>query len=987
MLLLAALLAFGDSLPVASSDTASPYWQQQVAYRITATLDEASGVLSGHERITYVNRSPDVLSEFYVHQYLNAFRPGSRWGAVDQSEGRVRFQRLTEPDFAFERISRSSVMGEARAPDYPFAPDSTIAHWALPHPLLPGDSLTVEIDWQARPSTLPRRQGRRGRRFDFAQWYPKVVVYDRYGWEAHPLYPAGEFYGEFATYDVTLDLPQDQVIGATGVPVCGDPGWEKARAEPGVRVDYQRDYYGRVPNDCPPPAAPGRKTVRFRAEQVHHFAFSLNPEYVYEQGRYKDVTVHVLYQPADRATWGGGIAVGHTETALAWLDSLYGPFAWPQLTNVHRIEGGGTEFPMMVMNGSAGLGLILHEVGHNYTMGILANNEWREGYLDEGFTSFQTAWYEATHGIGDDFPSLEAGILLDDVDRWSEPVSTVSERFRDFFIYNEMIYNKAELFYDELRYVVGDDTMRQILRTYYARWKLKHVDEDAFRAVCEEVSHQDLKWLFAEWLHATPLIDYKLERVERRRGSDGRWHIAVTVRRLGDGVMPLEIGDQHHVYARTVGQAEIERVEFIADSAPGRLMLDPRVVAHDWNMLNNREPKGLFRNRGASELRFDNPTKDVVRRDRATSAILPVAWSNDEGGATIGVRFRGNYLGRFDRALLLVSQNTRHVTSHPDGIYFRMADPVQHLIPRTSTAVAAWEVEGRAGLQFSWDRSLRQRWVDRADPHSGFDALWMATTNKAYLDRGRWDDAGTVEAGPWMSSTWLVGRSTMSGRVGFHGGIVYRYPGPGIVTEHRYDLEPFLRGTAQLSTRLPFWLGTTIGLRGFAGGYWAHSPPPAQRRIYVAGADPYETFTNPLLRSRGALFVRPDFFYQAPGDANLRGFAPQLGGRWAVSGTVELSRTIFTLPRAPVRAVALHLFGDGGLVDSAAAASYTPGKAVTPLWDAGAGAVATAQIGDLSWTVRFDVPWLVSRWNFAADPHGRDRRAQFRWLVSLEPSF
>ena len=192
-------------------DTAG-YWQQRAAYHITAALDEPAGVLVGHARITYVNRSPDTLRDFFVHQYLNAFRPGSRWSAADAAEGRVRFQRLRDPDYAFERITDATVMGERARPDYPYAPDSTIAHWALPRPLVPGDSAVMEIDWRARPSTLPRRQGRQGRRLDFAQWYPKVVVYDRWGWQDHPLYPAGEFYGEFASYDVTLDLDRKSVV-------------------------------------------------------------------------------------------------------------------------------------------------------------------------------------------------------------------------------------------------------------------------------------------------------------------------------------------------------------------------------------------------------------------------------------------------------------------------------------------------------------------------------------------------------------------------------------------------------------------------------------------------------------------------------------------------------------------------------------------------------------------------------------------------------
>src|SRR5213596_2153595 len=166
---------------------------------------------------------------------------------------------------------------------------------------------------------------------------------------------------------------------------------------------------------------PGRKCVRFRAEDVHHFAFSLNPDYIYEQGRYGEAVVRVLYQPGDRATWGQGKAVQNTVLALAWLDSLFGKYQWPQLTNVHRIEGGGTEFPMMIMDGSASIGLIVHETGHQYVMGQLANNEWREGWLDEGFSDFQKGWFFEAHGGPPAYDGLEPGVLWLDLERWSEP--------------------------------------------------------------------------------------------------------------------------------------------------------------------------------------------------------------------------------------------------------------------------------------------------------------------------------------------------------------------------------------------------------------------------------------------------------------------------------------------------------------------------------------------------------------------------------------
>src|SRR5262245_17358137 len=138
------MLSFFFMLAAVHPDSSGGYWQQQVAYDIQASLDEQAGVLTGTERIVYVNRSPDALSDFYVHLYLNAFRPGSRWAAADSAERRVRFQHLPDPDYAFERITQARLMGVAAAPDFPGAPDSTIAHWRLPRPLAPGDSMVVE---------------------------------------------------------------------------------------------------------------------------------------------------------------------------------------------------------------------------------------------------------------------------------------------------------------------------------------------------------------------------------------------------------------------------------------------------------------------------------------------------------------------------------------------------------------------------------------------------------------------------------------------------------------------------------------------------------------------------------------------------------------------------------------------------------------------------------------------------------------------------
>lgn len=606
--------------PSAPSRTSPPggdttgYWQQRADYTVVATLDEARGVLSARGTLTYVNRSPDTLRELFLHQHLNAFRPHSKWSATDHAEGRVRFQFLADPLHAYERfIAPPTVDGTPVRAEYPGAPDSTVVRLALPRPLAPGDSVVVGLAWEARPSTLPRRQARSGRSFDFAQWFPKVAVYDRGGWQPHALVPAGEFYGEFGTFDVTLVVPDDQVIGATGVPVEGDPGWARVSrtGPPRLAAQAYRDL-PRAP-DAEVPA--GFRRVRFHARGVHHFGISMSPDYRYEGGvhvrraeapggrfaTWDTVGVHVLHRLADDTTWGGGRVVSRTIAALAWLERIFGPYGYPQMTVLHRIETGGTEFPMLQMNGSPSLGLNLHEGGHVYAYGLLASNEWQSGWMDEGLTSYQTAWalgetpQELARAplappVGPPVTDSVARARRGRVDTAArdaaaavragrmEPIGTRGDRFSTFATYNAMVYGRASQMYGALRDAIGDDAFAAFLRDYYARWAFRHVDEAAMRASAERAAGADLGWFFDQWVRRTGYVDYALRDVRTRRAGAG-WLTTATLVRTGGYRHPVAVGALGAGGAWTVARGDASRdvqtVTLRTAERPVEIRLDP----------------------------------------------------------------------------------------------------------------------------------------------------------------------------------------------------------------------------------------------------------------------------------------------------------------------------------------------------------------------------------------------------------------------------
>jgi hypothetical protein len=1012
----ALLLALGQQLPVrpptgtgltspSSGDTVG-YWQQRVHYRITARLLEREQRIRASGTLVYVNNSPDTLREMYFHQYLNAFRPGSKWSEVDQREGRVRFQNLEDPHYAYERFTRPPrVNGVEVRPTYPGAPDSTVARLALPAPLRPGDSVVVAFDWDARPSTLPRRQGRRGRHWDLAQWYPKVAVYDRGGWEYNALQPAGEFYGEFGTYDVTLVVPEDQVLAATGVPVFGDPGWTGA-----LRGGVERraaSAYGAVDGATMAPPE-GFKAVRFYAENVHHFAWSASANFRYEGGRYvrplpdsplpawDTVSIHVLYQPGDDTTWGGGRVVQRTAMVLQWLERIYGPYAYPQMTVIHRIEGGGTEFPMMQGNGSPSLGLNLHEGGHIWSYGILANNEWRSGWLDEGLTSYQTAWAQSLTpqervraGITDEFAqvggyrgrgirmrlprfeSLNLGQALTDLAGEAEPMGTTAHEFRDFGTYNNMIYSRAEVMYGQLRDVLGDTAFARFLHDYYARWALKHVDERAMRSSAERAgladNARDLAWFFRQWIHQTGVMDYALgDTRTTREGST--WVTEAEVVRRGEYRHPMSVGvrtSSGWTVARMSGPPyDRDVVRLRTDEEPLEVRLDPHHTSWDWDRRNDRRSSANPFRAARARVNFDWPFLDQADRDHDVVLFSPMAWYSEAGGVAAGFRERGSYLGLVDRT----EGGITYYVDPPTGMGMDGADRLQlwwrfwnpYLPGMRRPAMGLYGGIGHLDgiLRFE----LGREWSHAAGRTSRALDLALDYSNalEPRLAPELWSlNVDVIDA----SSSFRWQRTLGSGRshVFVEPAIVV-----GTTTDDFFGKAEAAVGIVVTGER------TRTALRLYAGGTEA---AVAQRALYLSSQDPLETYWNHLWRPRGALLKRPGFNFLPLGGAGMRGYAPGLAAERVAAANSDVSARLFQVPGMRTLGVWAHIFGDVGTM-----------RGVDPLADAGVGLALRGRLFDRDIHVRIDSPFWVSEPGLSV---GREREEEFapRWVLTFRDLF
>lgn len=975
LLVLTVILVSASGLPASTS--AAEYFQQSVEYEIRAGLNPSDHTISGRQTIRYTNNSPDTLSEFYLFLYPNAFR--SRESELLKHYAR-RFNHVV---FDLPRKYRSYL--EIRDVTVGSAPvtvkvDDTVAQFALPAPLLPGGSIDIKLEFEGRIGRLIGRAGYSGEHYDMAQWYPKAAVYDENGF--HPdKFKDGEFYGEFATYDVFLELPERYVVAATGTVVSGDPGWDFNTAGDG----------GEQPR--PRPGGAETKTVHFHAERVHDFAWCADPDFVVQDTSVGDVKVMSFYRMKNARAWKDSALV-YGVRAVEWLTEKIGPFPYPQVSIVDALISGGMEYPMLVMNGSAGEAITLHEVGHMYFYGALGNNEREEAWLDEGFATFQTAWYlQERYGPWGDRGKWNlyqkitpqytiAGNARRELRwlqhrRYGERIAKRAEDFDNSYRFH--VYEKAALMLNSLRYVVGPETFEAILREYYERWRFKHVNEERFVEVCESVSGMDLDLFFEQWLHTRKICDYKLEEVKTKPAPEG-YDVAVKVKREGEMILPVELvfdmENGEHKSFRVDGKLRTTQQTFTLPSKPKRAAINPDNEIVDIKLSDNFSPR-------RRSLQFDWPNNFYYPEDAYQIRYRPGAWYNDVDGYKVGLHFKGSYLNRFRKIELGLYYGVDSDRLDFSACYDR---PGRFFGNNAKVRLSGYKMEGRIDATALLLVQRRKTLIVPPTQEFTLGFNYHELTNASYLADPETYDTSMTDLGPFFGYSVDPEFDVFSSRVD----VGLKLGREWFDGKFKYER---LTTTIGLYSR-PVMVPADVKVRVFLGLLGGNAP--RQQKFNLAGGGPLATEKRFYLRSPGAIWE--DLNYHEPGDGNLRGYhAGTFGVNRLLALNLEtgtklpllwldgiIGKTVGRLSWAAFLDVGKIFDKDNPIGNSARVQSLVDGGVLDQtLFDAGVGLRSRRLFPFYDMSLRLDLPLYVNH----PEINGEKDETKMRYLLSLRGTF
>jgi len=506
-------------------------------YNIDVKLNTKTRTLDGQEVLIWYNKTGQPIHELQFHLYLNAFRNTEStfmkesggvsrrnkidkdgWGYSEVQSFKLEYGKDLKNSIQYLRPSDAPKTLEAGIdltekmafiqPDDGNKNDKTVFRVPLPKAVAPGDFVVVNMDFNAKlPSPPFARTGAKKEYFFAGQWFPKIGVYTKNGWNTHQFHSNSEFFADFGVYNVHITVPEKNIVGATGLPVS---------------VTKNDD---------------GTATHFYHAEDVHDFAWTTSPDFVEFKGKAQDVDVRVLMQP-DHAVQGER----HLKAAIASVEEFqnrYGDYPFPNLTVVDPRRGamgsGGMEYPTLITAGTvyglpAGVRMvedvILHEFGHNYWYHLLASNEFEESWMDEGINSYtEVQIMNDLYGpTGDMFDIL--GLKINDrqfqraqyigqPDR--DPVVKRAWEFYSGGSYGVNSYAKPAMLLTTLQNYLGEDVMLKVMREYVKRWRFKHPTTRDFINVVNDVTGKDMNWYFDQALYSRAELDYSVASVSTKK--------------------------------------------------------------------------------------------------------------------------------------------------------------------------------------------------------------------------------------------------------------------------------------------------------------------------------------------------------------------------------------------------------------------------------------------------------------------------------------
>ena len=520
------------------------YWQQHVNYTMEVDMNVDNFQYTGTQELVYTNNSPDTLNRVFYHLYFNAFQPESEMNArlesVPDPDGRMtmnkgtqenpetvsRISGLTPEQVGYLRVNSLTQDGN----ELQYEEVGTVLEVELSQPILPGEKTTFNMEFEGQVPEQIRRSGRNsaeGVALSMSQWYPKLAEYDFQGWHADP-YIAREFHGVWGDFDVKISIDKDYILGSTGYlqnPQEIGYGYE----EEGTKVNRKK----------------GEKlTWHFVAPQVHDFTWAADPEYIHDKMVAEDgTTLHFLYKDNDEIKENWKNLQPKTAELLAFFNEHIGPYPWKQYSVVQGGDGGMEYAMLTLITGERSFGSLVgvtaHEMAHAWFQHLMATNESKHEWMDEGFTSYISS--EAENVVmGENAENPHSGsyrgyLYLARSGR-EQPQTTHADRYALNALYGASAYSKGAVFLAQLGYIIGEENLAKTLNRYYDEWKFKHPTPNDFIRIAEKVSGAELDWYLMDWTQTTNTIDYAIESVD----GEGE-NTQVTLQRIGLMPMPLDI--------------------------------------------------------------------------------------------------------------------------------------------------------------------------------------------------------------------------------------------------------------------------------------------------------------------------------------------------------------------------------------------------------------------------------------------------------------